>query len=41
MDNIREKFTKIEDTRHASYIEHNLVDVLILVMGCVVSGITE
>lgn len=41
MDDIREKFTSIEDTRHQSYIEYVLADVLILVMGAVISGITE
>ncbi|MEG0509605.1 MAG: ISAs1 family transposase [Eubacterium sp.] len=41
MENIREKFSQIEDKRNESYIEHNLVDILILVMGAVVSGITE
>lgn len=41
MEQIREKFSCIEDTRHAGYVEHKLVDVLILVMGSVVSGMTE
>lgn len=41
MDGIREKFASIEDKRHQWYVEHNLADVLILVMGAVVSGITE
>lgn len=41
MKEIREKFSQIEDTRHASYVEHKLVDVLILVMGSVASGMTE
>lgn len=41
MEEIRERFSQIEDTRHASYVEHNLVDVLILVMGAVISGVTE
>jgi len=41
MEEIRKKLGNIEDTRHAGYIEHKLVDVLILVMGAVVSGITE
>ena len=41
MEQIREKFANIEDTRHAGYVEHNLIDVLILVMGAVLSGITE
>ena len=41
MKEIREKFSQIEDKRHAGYVEHNLVDVLILVMGSVASGMTE
>lgn len=41
MAEIREKFANIEDLRHQGYVEHNLADVLILVMGAVLSGITE
>lgn len=41
MERIRESLSQIEDTRHASYVEHNLVDVLILIMCSVVSGVTE
>lgn len=41
MVDIRDKFARIEDTRHESYVEHKLVDVLIMVMGAVMSGITE
>ena len=41
MDSIREKFATIEDKRHAGYVEHKLADVLILVMGAVMSGMTE
>lgn len=41
MEELRERFSQIEDTRHPSYVEHNLVDVLILVMGAVISGVTE
>ena len=41
MEEIREKLSQIEDTRHASYVEHKLVDVLIMVMGAVASGVTE
>lgn len=41
MEKIREKFSEIEDRRHAGYVEHNLVDVLILLMGSVASGMTE
>ena len=41
MEGIREKLSQIKDTRHMGYVEHNLVDVLILVMGAVISGMTE
>ncbi len=41
MEQIREKFSQTEDTRHSGYVERKLVDVLILVMGSVISGITE
>lgn len=41
MKNIIEKFENIEDKRHASYIEHKLSEILVLVMGAVISGITE
>lgn len=41
MERMRESFSQIEDSRQASYVEHNLVDVLILIMCSVVSGITE
>ena len=40
-DCIRKHFINIEDKRHGGYVKHNLVDVLILVMGAVVCGITE
>lgn len=41
MDMIRGKLKIIEDKRHTSYIEHKLVDVLIIVMCAVMSGIEE
>lgn len=41
MEQLRESFSQIEDTRHAGYVEHKLAYVLILVMGSVISGITE
>lgn len=41
MERIRESLSQIKDTRHQGYIGHNLVDVLILIMGSVVSGMTE
>lgn len=41
MEDIRGRFERIEDPRHAGYIEHKLADVLIMVMGAVLSGITE
>ena len=41
MEKIREKFEKVEDRRHEGYVKHRLSDVLILVMGAVLSGITE
>lgn len=41
MENIRAKFMIIEDWRHAGYVEHKLVDVLIIVMCAVLCGIDE
>lgn len=41
MEQLHEKFSNIEDKRHEAYIQHKLSDVLILVMGAAVSGITE
>jgi predicted transposase YbfD/YdcC len=41
MDDIRSKFAIIEDIRHPSYVEHNLVDVLIIVMLAVICGFDE
>lgn len=40
-EEIRAKFAIIEDWRKQGYVEHVLADVLILVMGAVMSGITE
>jgi len=39
MDYIRKKFTEIKDTRHPSYVEHPLSDVLIIVMCSVLCGL--
>jgi predicted transposase YbfD/YdcC len=39
MDYIREKFSIIEDKRHPSYIEHNLSDILIIIMCSVLCGL--
>ena len=40
MERIKEMFGTIEDNRHQSYIEHKLSDILIMVMGAVICGIT-
>jgi predicted transposase YbfD/YdcC len=40
MKTIRERFEEIEDKRHGGYIEYNLAEVLILVLGAVLCGIT-
>ena len=39
MEYIREKFNKLEDPRHASYVEHKLSDILIIVMSAVLCGL--
>jgi hypothetical protein len=39
MDYIREKFSAIEDKRHNSYVEHELSDVLIMIMCSVLCGL--
>ena len=39
MDYIKEKFAVVEDKRHQSYVEHNLVDVLIIIMCSVLCGL--
>jgi predicted transposase YbfD/YdcC len=41
MEDIRVKFAVIDDYRHSGYIKHKLADVLTLIMGAVISGITE
>jgi hypothetical protein len=38
---VREKLSRIEDKRHQSYVEHNLVDVLIIIMSAVLCGLDE
>ena len=39
MEYIEEKFKRIEDKRHESYIEHKLSDILIIVMCAVLCGL--
>ena len=39
MDKIKEKFLLIQDTRHQSYVEHKLSDILIITMCAVLCGI--
>jgi predicted transposase YbfD/YdcC len=41
MDEIRGLFSRIEDGRHPGYVKHDLVDMLIMIMGGVICGITE
>jgi predicted transposase YbfD/YdcC len=41
MEEIKEMFSVIDDPRHAGYIKHRLCEVLIMVMGAVICGITE
>ena len=41
MDEIRAMFSIIEDRRHQGYVRHNLCDILIMIMGGVICGITE
>lgn len=41
MEEIKTKFSVIEDPRHEGYIKHKLSDILILVMGAVICGMTE
>lgn len=41
MEQIKELLSRIEDPRHAGYVKHKLCDVLIMVMGAVICGITE
>ncbi len=39
MDKIKEKFLLIQDTRHQSYVEHKLSDILVITMCAVLCGI--
>ena len=41
MEKIKELFETIEDNRHQGYVKHKLSEILIMVMGGVVCGITE
>lgn len=41
MKNIIEKFNKIEDTRHPSYIDHKLNGILIIIMCAVLCGLDQ
>jgi hypothetical protein len=41
MENMQAKFSVITDTRHPGYVEHNLADVLVIVMCAVLSGLDE
>jgi hypothetical protein len=41
MDEIRGMFSVIKDERHQGYVKHKLVDMLIMIMGGVMCGITE
>jgi hypothetical protein len=36
---VREKFTRLNDPRHKSYVKHKMVDVLIIIMLAVLSGL--
>jgi len=38
---LHEKFGQIEDRRHQSYVEHNLADILIMVMSAVLCGLDQ
>ncbi len=39
MNYIKEKLATISDTRHSGYVEHNLTDVLIIILCAVLSGL--
>jgi len=39
MDKIKEKFLSVQDTRHQSYVEHKLSDILVITMCAVLCGI--
>lgn len=41
MKEIKGLFAVIEDPRHESYVDYPLCDILILVMGAVICGVTE
>ena len=41
MEEIKGMFAIIEDPRHESYVKHELYDILVLVMGAVICGMTE
>lgn len=41
MEELKEMFMRIEDERHKAYIDHELSEILILVMGAVICGMTE
>ena len=38
---IKEMFAIIKDPRHESYVKYELYDILVLVMGAVICGMTE
>jgi hypothetical protein len=38
---LHEKFGEIEDTRHQSYIDYNLADILIIIMSAVLCGLDQ
>ena len=40
MDKIKEKFSSIHDTRHQSYVEHKLSDILVITMCAVLNSPT-
>lgn len=39
MENMMEKFSKIEDPRHSGYITHKLANILTIVMCAVLCGL--
>ncbi|MDR0606284.1 MAG: ISAs1 family transposase, partial [Bacteroidales bacterium] len=41
MKKIQEKFTKIKDERHPSYVKHKLINVLIITMCAILCGIDQ
>ena len=38
---LQKKLSVIEDKRHQSYVEHNLVDILIIIMSAVLCGLDQ